>query len=657
MKKEVSRRVFLDRLGACTLGGTALSRVLSGPAAAQDAAPLADGGGAPGSAVAWTAPPGLANPNILIIVVDQMRWPSWLTSGQMTTLDQVYLPNIFGKIRDNSYSFQQYFVAATPCAPSRSTLLTGLYSPQTALYANDAPALNAAFPTWGQALPVLNSAYQNNVWWFGKWHLSDLVGVPTPLAPYGFNTMTYPGGLATNPFTSQTYYIPSPDGAPNEGFNGGINQAAGTSQGITYASDAMIVDDFSGWLQGQAPSSGPWCATVSLINPHDIAWAPGWFSSTLPPPGLPGLDKYFPSDFPSMPPPNSPPELLAANPSPWNWENLLNKSHPHYVGNKPSLQYSFLRQMNSRCGPVTNWTTFLNQYYWLQNFVDQQVGRVLDALNNSPYAGNTIVIFTSDHGEYGGSHGLHDKAGAVYDESLHVPLCIQFPGQKGSTAMPQMCSSVDFFGLICDLSTGGGGLWRTAYPDLGLRQSVWDFLYTNASETRTITVGPGAQAPAIPFALHTVDQTDGNEYCPPGPAVPPDNRHIVCLRTKYNARNPSPGAKLGVYSHWAPNNTCWDTTTPQEFEFYDYNPQTTRNGHEIGNDYYSSNATTQTTIASYQAALGGWGPPPWGFNGSGLIASELDRPLVGTGTDGNPLTQAQAAAQQAFCSFSNPCQA
>lgn len=165
--------------------------------------------------VAWTASPKLVNPNILIILVDQMRRPRWLSSSQTTALDQVYLPNIFGKIRDNSYSFQQYFVAATMCVPSRATLLTGLYAPQTAIYetvdnVTAVPSLNPAFPTWGSAMAALNAVYNNNVWWFGKWHLSDSAGGPTPLLPYGFNTGNYPGGLITNPFTGQPSYTPLP---------------------------------------------------------------------------------------------------------------------------------------------------------------------------------------------------------------------------------------------------------------------------------------------------------------------------------------------------------------------------------------------------------------------------------------------------------------
>jgi len=290
-----------------------------------------------------------------------------------------------------------------------------------------------------------------------------------------------------------------------------------------------------------------------------------------------------------------------------------------------------LNYLNNTYGAVSNWVTYLNQYFWLQNFVDQQVGLVLNALASSAFANNTIVIFLSDHGEYAGSHGLRGKGFAVYDESIRVPLYVQYPGQTGAIAMNQMCSGVDFFGLICDLATGGSGQWRMAYPDLANRQSLWSFLYNNSAETRVAPAPVG-----IPYILHTFD--DGLQF---------QMAHIVCLRTKLNVSAGQIGAKLAFYSNW---NACsvYPNSTPPEPEFYDYNPSTTSNTSELGNDYYSSNPTTQNTITQYTQILGSWGPP-----GTGLIGSELNAPLIGTGTDGNPLSQAQAAAQQAFFTYAN----
>ena len=87
-----------------------------------------------------------------------MRPPMWMNASQSATLSQTVLPNIMGRIQNNSYNFEQFFVAATVCTASRAALLTGLYAPQTAMYitgfGSTLPALNPAFPTWGEALPA-----------------------------------------------------------------------------------------------------------------------------------------------------------------------------------------------------------------------------------------------------------------------------------------------------------------------------------------------------------------------------------------------------------------------------------------------------------------------------------------------------------------------
>jgi hypothetical protein len=124
---------------------------------------------------------GYTSPNFLMIMVDQLRAPRWLPPGGQAALDSL-LPNIT-YLRNHSHSFSNYFVAATACSPSRSTLLTGLYTQQTCIFQTQdgggcQPVLQTGFPNIATVLSQSASQVGGgwipyNCFWIGKWHLSD----------------------------------------------------------------------------------------------------------------------------------------------------------------------------------------------------------------------------------------------------------------------------------------------------------------------------------------------------------------------------------------------------------------------------------------------------------------------------------------------------
>src|SRR5437763_14170588 len=101
---------------------------------------------------------------------------------------------------------------------------------------------------------------------------------------------------------------------------------------------------------------------------------------------------------------------------------------------------------------------FLNLYGKLQRQVDVHIGQVLATLNSRPQvAANTVIIFTSDHGEYGSSHGLRGKGAGAYEEAIRVPLIVKDPrGVLTSTPeqpRSQLSSSVDVAPLLPTTAT------------------------------------------------------------------------------------------------------------------------------------------------------------------------------------------------------------
>ncbi|MEE6165454.1 MULTISPECIES: sulfatase-like hydrolase/transferase [unclassified Mycolicibacterium] len=455
-----------------------------------------------------------SRPNILVIVVDQMRAPQWFPdAAQLGAL----LPNLDG-LRARSTAFGSHYSASNMCTPSRGVLTTGLYSHQTGcLYTGEGPTestLAARFPTWGTMLR--DAGYRT--WWWGKWHL-------------GHEADNTPDGLDVHGFSGGTY--PSPNGAPNQGLQ----------------QDPSIVDQFAGWFDDHA-TDGPWCTTVSLVNPHDICW------------------------WPKNPLPEDVPHYFSAKPANFETADDLRRR------GKPQLQIDYMNFMSplmtgalDYTGPdaAAQWARCLDMYLWLHQQVDIQIGRVLDTLAARPdIDSNTVVVFTSDHGEYAGSHGLRGKGAAVYDESIRVPLYIRDPSghltPSAGQVRTQLTSSADLAPLLLTIAHGRAG-WRS--------DSRYSYL---ASRADIAGIAADATAPGRPWVAHATDDMSVEEMAALlrsplaqkvfGASGPPTNiptsapSHIVAVRTA--------DAKLGMYTYWKPGSMDIDTSRPIHRELYDY---------------------------------------------------------------------------------------
>jgi arylsulfatase len=90
-----------------------------------------------------------------------------------------------------------------------------------------------------------------------------------------------------------------------------------------------------------------------------------------------------------------------------------------------------------------HWQAGMNFYLNCLRDVDRHIGTVLDALAASGEADRTVVVFTADHGDMVGSHGLRQKGNVVYDENFHVPLIICHPDVEGERETAALASAVD----------------------------------------------------------------------------------------------------------------------------------------------------------------------------------------------------------------------
>jgi arylsulfatase A-like enzyme len=474
----IDRRTFIKR-GAAAGSGLLLSQGLSSSFAA--------------------AARSQRRPNILVIVVDEMRTPRWFPSQQ--ALDTL-LPNL-ARIRSRATSFENHYTAANMCVAARGTMLTGLYGHQTGCMLTkavaDSSTLSDKFPTWGT---MLRQHGYRTTWW-GKWHLGP---VPDKTE----------GGLEAYGFDGGTY--PSPNGNPEQG----------------KEKDPAIADQFIEWIDGVS-GKHPWCTTVSLVNPHDINW---WPRFTATDEITAKADVRFST---------SPPNVETA---------------AQLLASKPRLQTALEQTIAMASGPVPNeggpleeasWAENRTMYLIYQQEVDAQIGRVLDALHARPdLEQNTIVIFTADHGEYAGSHGLRAKGGGAYEEAINVPLYIYDPrGQlsNGAATRSQLTSTVDLAPLLLTIATGSSS-WRSKarYSHLASRGDIAE-------------IAANASAAGRPWIAHTTDETTVEELSYTYSFANEAPHHVAAVRTA--------SAKYAVYSPWN-KDTLEVDTSDQDFELYDY---------------------------------------------------------------------------------------
>ncbi len=424
-------------------------------------------------------------PNILLIMVDQMREMQWDALAQK-------LPNITA-LRAESIKFGSYYTAANMCEPARSSIVTGLYGHQHLCLVTQQSHLHPDFLTYGDGLRDVG--YYTR--WMGKWHLSE---DSSNFDPYGFS-----GSIKNDPV-----------GAPAQG----------------QTRDPQIAQEFIDWLPTHDDTK-PWCCTVSFVNPHDIMWYPR-FTEAIP------QQKDPPSVYNNIPANYETPQELNDRKKP----KLQTASQTIAAQGFGSMRYSGV-------GYKQEWIEYLDLYLHLQTMVDEQIGRVLAALNASKYKQNTIVIFTADHGEYCGSHGMRGKGAGVYEEAIHVPFCIKDPTgawvANTSAERTQLVSSVDLAPLLLTLGYGDN-TWRSdaKWQHLANRLDITQMMKNTAAKGRD-------------FILHTTDEPGYEEA--PARFVDDTASHVVAYRTAQG--------KVASYSYWE-KNSINISTYKQEHEGYNY---------------------------------------------------------------------------------------
>lgn len=358
-----------------------------------------------------------ARPNILFIVADQERQRDWLPPG-------VDLPNR-QRLLDEGLEFTQYYTHSSPCSPSRASMMTGQHVPQHGVNENVIfpyhQPLDPAVPTIGHALRA-QGYYTGYV---GKWHLG---------------------------------YGPSPDMEAHgySDWSGNDLHFMGWA-GTGDAFDPWIADQAAGWLGEHAGSSQPWCLTVGLVNPHDVMWFPI---------DQPEWQEHFPDETEMARAILAFAQWKEDDPLPVYerpYERIFDELPANFgddLYTKPAVHRQWLYdQQHSIYGHLDpadtqRWLRHLDYYVALHRDGDRSLGKILEALDASGRAGDTVVVYTADHGDMCGSHGLRSKGPFVYQEIMRVPLYVRAPGV--TTAGAKSASLASHVDLATTLPLLGG---------------------------------------------------------------------------------------------------------------------------------------------------------------------------------------------------------
>ncbi len=519
-------------------------------------------------------------PNILLIVLDEFRMPPagyGPNEGELAGLKEIFgfAPSLspsnpfqrffpaLTRLRRNSVVMRNHFLASAACVPSRAAMLTGQYSSVTGV------TTTYGLFTTPEEVQLLDP---NGVPTLGDWFnaagysshffgLFDVADVPEPydLSPWGFSCWEDSG--------------PNPHG--------------GGPSDLGVYRDPGFADQVSDFLLGRGTcadvaSDGPWFTVASLVNPHDVTAYPfPFYGNVAPPPSPLGQPQAIPAQGSLT---NDDPTygVVALNPDGFPQENFgPPPTIAEDLSSKPSCQFDYTYKMQLAFGaqlpdsvrPNTGypwklqgalaepWVLAYSQFYtWLHYVVDQQLGKILAALDESGQADNTIVVFSADHGDLAGAHGqMIQKWHSAYQEAIHVPLVVSSPLVNSSDTIrevTQATSHIDLLPTLLGLAGLGGDIASlaerisdqspTILPVgedlsgliLGTSQAALirpGVLFTTDDEITGLPPGTGPGNPAAKQAqydlfLQDVQQTrDAGVALTPGSVRQPN--HVRCLCT------------------------------------------------------------------------------------------------------------------------------
>jgi arylsulfatase len=398
-KSTVTRREFLAQVTAGVAATTLLGSEVASPTQAEAAAPTT---AATGSGRKSESPY-----NIVFVFTDQeryfQRWPKGLSLPAHELLQR------------NGVTFHNHYCPAVMCTSTRAVVMTGLQTADNGMFENaDVPwikPLSTSIPTVGHMLRKTGyyTAYK------GKWHLDKAFDstnldrlFTTEMEAYGFSDYLWPGDVVGHTL-------------------GG------------YKFDHLIAGSAVSWLRNKgqplSDEGKPWALFVSLVNPHDIMY----FNADAPGERIQDTGRLLSHAARA---PNHP-DYKAT----WNVPLPQHLTQPFDEAGRPKAHGEFDKSWSYVLGRIpleaAHWHRFSDYYINSLRAVDAQLLTILKEIETLGLSKRTIVVFTSDHGEMGGAHGLRGKGAFAYQQNIHLPFYAVHPDVRGGLDCQALTAHID----------------------------------------------------------------------------------------------------------------------------------------------------------------------------------------------------------------------
>ncbi|MGM0126135.1 hypothetical protein IGI37_003536 [Enterococcus sp. AZ194] len=385
-----------------------------------------------------SAQEGQKRPNILFILTDQQR------KDTLSVYDEEGLCQtpILDALANQSTVFDDAYTTCPICTPARASLQTGLFPMHHGMLTNSYNYGNMVqeLPDTPELLSRRLKKEDYQIGYTGKWHL----GTGADAVRQDAYVQKYMGNIEFAELAAQARSVPTNvgytgDDFPGHGFGGYIypqfkeylakqnkevkienilsgnytsHQAGEITSGLETTIEHFLVERSKTIIGDFAEKEEPWYMQLNFWGPHEPYYAPTEF-----------LDQYREMEIPP-------------------WKNYQGDSP-----NKPKIHD--VKRAND-----TRWEQFvpyIRHYYANMSHIDYQIGRLIDYLKENNLYENTLIIFSSDHGESLGIHdGLCDKAIFMYEEICSIPLFVKLPGQKKLNRTKALVNSCDIYSTILE---------------------------------------------------------------------------------------------------------------------------------------------------------------------------------------------------------------